>query len=148
MEMYDTMTDNRPETPVESLARKATELVCRPWLGDLNRAAVAIHELNDRFYRDLASGQRFERNRAELIALMHSELSEMLEGIRKDENDKHLPHRKSEEVEAADVLIRLLDYCGYRKLDIAGALVEKLSYNATRADHANESRRTIGGKKF
>ena len=57
---------------------------------------------------------------------MHSELSEMLEGIRKDKMDDHLPHLQSEVVEAADVLIRLLDYCAGFKLDIGDTMVQKL----------------------
>jgi hypothetical protein len=33
-------------------------------------------------------------------------------------------------------------------LDIAGAVKEKLAYNATRQDHTNEARRAAHGKKF
>jgi len=79
---------------------------------------------------------------------MHSELSEMLEGVRKGKPDEHLPHRSSEEVEAADLLIRLFDYAGYRGLDIAGAYLEKRAYNDTRLDHKLENRRKEGGKAF
>lgn len=110
--------------------------------------AQDIHELNAHFYADIHSGLPVERNPGELIALIHSEASEMLEGVRKDCADTHLPHRRMEEVEAADILIRLLDYCGYRKLDIAGAVREKLAYNAYRSDHTPEARRAEHGKKF
>lgn len=84
----------------------------------------------------------------EMIALMHSELSEMLEGDRKDTFDDHLPHRSSVEVEAADLLIRLMDFAGGQDLDIAGAYLEKRAYNATRADHKRENRTQAGGKKY
>lgn len=150
IEMYDTVTDNKPESPKPNVRvlRVGAMMGETQGFALLNYLAKNIHALNDHFYRDLETGQRFERNKAELIALIHSELSEMLEGVRKAENDKHLPHRSCEEVEAADVLIRLLDYCGYRGLDIAGAFSEKLAYNATRYDHTRGSRRTANGKKF
>ena len=82
------------------------------------------------------------------IALMHSELSEALEGVRKNAQDEHLPHRSSVEVELADTLIRIFDFCGAHGLDIGGALVEKLEYNKTRADHTLEARQQPGGKDF
>lgn len=116
--------------------------------GGLKYLAQDIHELNAHFYNSITSGVRIERNPAELLCLVHSEVSEMLEGVRKNINDTHLTHRKMEEVEAADVLMRLLDYCAYRKLDIAGAMREKLAYNVSRRDHTPEARRAEHGKKF
>ncbi len=82
------------------------------------------------------------------IALVHSETSEMLEGNRKGRADDHLPHRSAEEVEAADILIRLMDYCGKRGFDLSGAVIEKLAYNQQRADHKPENRYAEGGKVF
>lgn len=76
------------------------------------------------------------------IALMHGELSEAHEGIRKDLMDAHLPHRKAVEVELADVVIRIMNYGTERKLDIAGAIVEKAAFNKTRP-HMHGA-----GKKF
>lgn len=82
------------------------------------------------------------------ILLIHSEVSEMAEGLRKGLRDTHLPHRSNEEVEAADALIRLLDYCGARGFDIGSAVAEKMDYNKERQDHKRESRSSEGGKKF
>lgn len=95
-----------------------------------------------------ATGERIDRNKGELIALMHSELSECLEGVRKGLMDDKLPHRSMEEVELADTIIRIFDYAGAYNLDVAGALLEKLDYNAKRADHKPENRVAAGGKKF
>ena len=83
-----------------------------------------------------------------MIALCHSELSEGLEGARKDLNDDHLPHRKMLEVELGDCIIRILDMAGALNLDVAGAIAEKHHYNANRADHKRENRAADGGKKF
>jgi NTP pyrophosphatase (non-canonical NTP hydrolase) len=82
------------------------------------------------------------------IALIHSEVSEALEGVRKGRQDEHLPHRTSEEVELADAIIRIMDYAGARGLDIGGAIEEKMAYNAKREDHKVEARTAIGGKAF
>lgn len=80
------------------------------------------------------------------IALIHSEVSEALEGIRKNINDDHLPHRPMIEVELADTLIRIFDLAGYLDLDLDGAIKEKLEYNKQRLDHKQETRDAVGGK--
>ncbi len=82
------------------------------------------------------------------LALIHSELSEALEGHRKDRMDDHLPHRKAVEVEFADTLIRIFSLAQWMGLDLSGAMMEKLEYNRKRADHKLENRAKEGGKKF
>lgn len=82
------------------------------------------------------------------IALIHSEVSEGLEGARKDLMDDHLPHRKMEEVELADAMIRIMDLAGARRYDLQGAIDEKREYNKRRQDHKRETREQTGGKKF
>ena len=77
------------------------------------------------------------------LCLVHSEISEAMEGARKNRMDDHLPHRKALEVELADAMIRILDLAGAYKLDLGGALVEKLVYNTQRADHKREARAAI-----
>jgi hypothetical protein len=85
---------------------------------------------------------------AQKLCLTHSEVSEAMEGHRKLLMDDKLPHRTMLEVELADTVIRIFDMSGGLGLDVAGAIAEKLAYNATRADHQPENRRAIGGKKF
>lgn len=100
------------------------------------------------WWTDPKTGEQKDRNDGELIALMHSELSEALEAIRKDLNDSHLPHRKGVEVELADTVIRIFDYAGARNLDLGEAIFEKLIYNASRQDHKLSERAKDGGKAF
>lgn len=114
----------------------------------LFRLGKAIHALNAKWWHDPHTGNRIERNKGEMIALMHSELSEMLEGVRKSSMDDHLPKRKSEEVELADLLIRAFDYAHAHGLDLAGAVIDKCTYNISREDHKHENRIKPGGKAF
>lgn len=86
--------------------------------------------------------------KATQLMLMVSELGECLEGVRKGKKDDHLTNRSAEEVELADLIIRACDYAGRWKLDLGGAIVEKLEYNKSRADHKPENREKVGGKKF
>lgn len=79
-------------------------------------------------------------------ALIHSEVTEALEGLRRGAPDSHLPARPAEEVELADTIIRIMDYAGAMNMDLIGAIVEKLRYNASRLDHTAEARAAQGGK--
>lgn len=72
------------------------------------------------------------RNKGEMIALMHSELSEMLEGIRKPGPDSHCPLFTSEEIELADLLIRAFDYAEAHKLRLVSAIEAKMTFNESR----------------
>lgn len=84
----------------------------------------------------------------EKLALIHSEISEATEGFRKGAMDDKLPGRAQIEVELADAIIRICDLAGALQLDLAGALVEKMLFNAHRADHKPENRLAAGGKRF
>jgi NTP pyrophosphatase (non-canonical NTP hydrolase) len=72
------------------------------------------------------------RNKGEAIALMHSELSEMLEGVRKPAKDEHCPMFSSEEIELADLIIRAFDYAEGFNLRLEYALEAKMAFNKTR----------------
>lgn len=82
-----------------------------------------------------------ERNDGEMIALMHSELSEALEFLRVSANDDKIPEFLGVEAEFADVIIRIMDMAKARGWRVAEALVAKMQYNDTR-EHKH------GGKKF
>lgn len=116
----------------------------------LNNLSASIHQTNVEagWWTNLETGKPLERNVGELLCLVHSEVSEALEAYRKDLNDDKLPHRKGFEVELVDALIRIFDIAGKFKLDLDGALEDKLEYNAKRSDHKLEARRSQNGKKF
>ena len=88
----------------------------------------SIHEMNIQkgFWEE-------PRTVAHCIALIHSELSEALEGDRKSAQDDHLPEFTSLEVELADTVIRIFDLAGYMKLRLGLAIVKHNTelYNGT-----------------
>lgn len=103
------------------------------------------------WWTNISTGERLtsaQVNIGEKLCLVHSEISEAMEGARKNLQDDHLPHRKMLEVELADAVIRIMDLAWFYGLDLAGAMVEKLHYNQQRADHKIENRMKNGGKAF
>ncbi|WP_274868381.1 hypothetical protein [Sinorhizobium meliloti] len=100
------------------------------------------------WYTDPHTGKALERNVPEMLCLIHSEISEAMEGYRKHLADDKLPRRPMIEVELADAMIRIGDLATYLGLDVGGAIVEKMAFNAQREDHKLEARRAAGGKAF
>lgn len=85
---------------------------------DLNQRAKQVHESNHRWWHDLETGERLQRNKGELLMLVVSEVAECMEYERKGGCDSHLQWRLGAEVEMADAYIRLLDYAGAFNLDL------------------------------
>lgn len=187
-------------------------------ISNIREMQKRIHALNHRWWHDEA-GNRLDRNKGELLCLIHSEISEATEGELTGKRDDHLPHRLMTEVEMADASIRIYDYaeghgydlqgaaeeltdvmwdlgwsqhnhwgahlsiihwyisramegerksalpasiasnlaktllliaryCELHGYDLAGAIEEKLAYNAKRQDHTYEARAQANGKKW
>jgi hypothetical protein len=62
--------------------------------------------------------------------------------------DRETLTAKDLQSQLADAVVRIFDLAGGLGLDVAGAIAEKLIYNASREDHKLENRRAIGGKQF
>lgn len=115
--------------------------------GGLNDLAQVIHQRNIEkgFYEK-------EKNIGEKLCLMHSEISEALEADRKDKyvqyssmaaingwtNDADFIESYKDwvkgtfEEEMADIFIRLLDLCAFKKIDIVAHVTAKMRYNQFR----------------
>lgn len=117
---------------------------------NLTTLARTVHQANIKWWQDLITGEPVERNKGELLALIHSEVSEALEGERKGLMDDKLPQYPMPVVEIVDTIIRCLDYLGgfYPETDVQEVFDAKMAYNASRRDHSHAARIEEGGKKF
>lgn len=92
------------------------------------------------------------RNVPEMLCLIHSEISEAMEGHRKGLQDDKLPQYPMIIVELVDALIREFDLlgklCEDHDLSLAEVMMAKLDFNSVRADHKPENRAKDGGKKY
>lgn len=88
---------------------------------ELNELAEKVHQIakSKGWWKD-------QRGEGELIALMHSELSEALEAYRGNEGKEAIAE------ELADCIIRILDYSAARGIDMNKALMEKIEKNRDR----------------
>ncbi|MBM08059.1 MAG: hypothetical protein CMF69_00545 [Magnetovibrio sp.] len=81
-----------------------------------------------------------QRSVPELLCLMHSEISEALEEHRNGRQPTDIYYNDSKPtkpegipIELADIVIRIADFCGLHKIDLADAIRTKLDYNKTRS---------------
>jgi len=139
-------------TPIRLL--KTSKRVCPTCAGEFDKPSITIAELPmsllelQRLAHENAINKGWHetpRSDGEMIALMHSELSEALEELRngKMPTEVYFKDQKPEGVpiELADVVIRIFDFCGLHKINLQSAIVTKMVYNQSRP-HRH------GGKKL
>jgi len=77
------------------------------------------------------------RNPLEMMALVHSEVSEAVEELRNNKPDSYRNDFNPEKpegwaVELIDAVIRIFDFLECAKVDVGSILLEKMAYNETR----------------
>jgi hypothetical protein len=117
---------------------------------NLTELSKQVHSAMIKWWQDPHTKQPIQRNKGELIALEHSELSECMEGERKNLMDDKLPQYPMAVVEQVDCLIRILDYLAgfHGEWDVQEVFDAKMAYNAKREDHTHEARVLEEGKQF
>lgn len=77
-----------------------------------------------------------KKSLAEVLVLVTTEIAEAFEEYRNghEETEVYFKDGKMEgiPVELADIIIRVLDYCGYLAIDIDMLVKQKMEYNKTR----------------
>lgn len=154
----DRVRDRLPRSEDVPKRRKPRELVADPNITPerFSKEEWESLEISFRFaWNDVASEVDFnnhmkgwkgqgtqERNKGEMIALIHSEVSECLEALRHgNPESEHIAPISGAEEELADIIIRVMDLAISNKFDVVSALFAKMAYNKTRPYRH-------GGKKF
>jgi len=149
MRQYAALTEEQREIVelrIEADWRRVQLAIAQRYIEELSDLCYNI-SADAGWWTDLETGLPLERNRGEMLMLIVTEIAEAMEGVRKNIPDDHLPQYTMEEVELADALIRIFDYAGGHRLRVGEAMIAKLEYNKTRADHKIENRQKAGGKK-
>lgn len=107
-------------------------------------------ELQNRIYnQNVAMGWHDNpRSFNTFICLFHSELSEAMEGLRKNLMDDHLPEYPMAAVELADFVIRVLDWFGTQDGVDAQQIVTVQYYGWDKIDYLAELHQLVSAAKY
>lgn len=104
----------------------------------------SVNQMAEEVYNTSESKGFWEKDEGDLhhFCLIHSEISEATEAVRRQESRKSekIPDFLEVEDELADAVIRILQLCHKRGWRIAEAIVSKNAYNKTR--------KYLHGKRF
>lgn len=131
----DNLTINAPYTISGPHIIDGSGIIMRP-----SPECLTITHATEKAYQNAVSKGWHDtpRQPAELIALMHSELSEALEELRNGRPVQEIYYNRGSKkpegvpVELADCVIRIMDFCGLHKIDLAEAITIKMDFNETR----------------
>lgn len=142
---------NSKELRVETISRAEAILQNFSYAWTEFQELVHAHNIEAGWWNDLETGEDLHNNKhiiGEKLCLVHSEVSEGMEGHRKNLPDDKLPHFPMLTVELGDAVIRIADIGGAKRLDLGEALREKFLFNMGRPDHKIENRLKDDGKKY
>ena len=75
-----------------------------------------------------------ERSFGDVVCLFHAEISEAVEAFRKhNPPDEHCPGYSNIDIELADTVIRIMDFCGANNINLGAAIEAKHEFNKTRS---------------
>ena len=100
---------------------------------------TGINEVAKQIHENAVEHGWWDETRAfpEIVALIHSEVSEALEEYRNGREATEIYYGDNGKpegipIELADVIIRIFDFCGYAGIDIDAAITQKHEYNKSR----------------